>query len=320
MNKIISVAIPTFNMESYLPRCLDSVLIDEALDSIEIIVVNDGSSDNSLEIAKAYKDKYPNSLVIIDKPNGHCGSCINAALQIASGKYFRPLDADDRFDSAAFVKFVSWLQTCDADMVVTNYSRDYLGGGRKIPVKHSSEKYANQLLEMHSITYRTQILHDTGYRQSEGILYTDWEYCFYPLAKVKSRAYFDVVLYRYTIGREGQSVSGEIYYKNRNHVYRIIQRMFDDVQEKIKNGQIMQESQCRNITDILYHYYCVILTHVKNDEDDQELRNIDGLLKKVNKGIYDELANKTYMRLLRPILLWRRIHDTFIQQDCSNLC
>jgi glycosyltransferase involved in cell wall biosynthesis len=301
-------------MASYLPQCLDSVLIEGILGDIEIIVVNDGSTDASLAVANSYKERFSDSLLVIDKSNGHYGSCVNTALKIAGGKYFRILDADDRFDCGAFVKFVAWLKTCNADMVFTNYSRDYLGGGRKIPVKHASAKYANQLIVMHAITYKTEVLRDIGYRQSEGICYTDWEYCFYPLAGVKSRAWFDVVLYRYTIGREGQSVNSAIGYKNREHFYRIIRRMFDYTQEEVKNGQGIQEVESHTILHLLYHYYCLILTNTENEDDERKLREIDTLLKDVNKNLYDELGNRTYLRILKPILLWRKdsryIHTT----------
>ena len=85
MNKVISILIPTYNMEKYLGRCLDSLLIEE-IDIVEVIVINDGSKDRSSEIAHSYEERFPNSFVVIDKENGNYGSCINAGLSRASGK------------------------------------------------------------------------------------------------------------------------------------------------------------------------------------------------------------------------------------------
>jgi glycosyltransferase involved in cell wall biosynthesis len=305
-NKIISIVIPVYNMELYLSRCLDSILLDKLLDKIEIIIVNDGSTDNSLVIANSYKMQFPQAVIIIDKPNGHYGSCVNAALKIASGKYFRILDADDCFDRAAFIKFAAYLQTIDADMVITNYSKDFMSGGRKIVARHSSEKYIRQLLVMHAITYRTRILFDVKYRQSEGICYTDTEYCFYPLAVIKSIKYFDVVLYRYTIGREGQTVSTEIFYKNREHLYKVIKRML----EYLLYGNCLITLEIREllymkIIHAVYHYYLIILMHTKNSFDDAKMKEIDAGLKKVDMYLYSRLETVKCFRVLLPVKMWR---------------
>ena len=84
MSKLLSICIPSYNMEQYLHRCVDSMLVDEVLEQLEIIIVNDGSKDSTLAIANDYKQRYPQSVVVIDKPNGHYGSCINASLKIAT--------------------------------------------------------------------------------------------------------------------------------------------------------------------------------------------------------------------------------------------
>ena len=91
MNKILSLIIPTYNMAELLPRCLDSIIASGVNESIEAIVVNDGSKDNSLEIAKKYEEQHPECITVIDKPNGNYGSTINAALPVAKGKYVKIL-------------------------------------------------------------------------------------------------------------------------------------------------------------------------------------------------------------------------------------
>ena len=106
MGKTLSVVIPTYNMEAYLRRCLDSVTRDDVPSSLELIVVNDGSTDGSLAIMQEYAEKRPDIVNIIDKPNGHYGSCVNAALKIATGKYIRILDADDWFDTNALIELL----------------------------------------------------------------------------------------------------------------------------------------------------------------------------------------------------------------------
>ena len=75
MDKILTVVIPTYNMESYLEKCLDSVLVEQVIGLIEVMIVNDGSKDSSLLIAKRYQNRYPGSIVVVDKKNGNYGSC-----------------------------------------------------------------------------------------------------------------------------------------------------------------------------------------------------------------------------------------------------
>jgi glycosyltransferase involved in cell wall biosynthesis len=306
MKKLLSVAIPTYNMESYLPLCLDSVLLKEILDKIEIIIVNDGSTDNSLSIAKSYQDKYSDSVIVIDKPNGHYGSCINAVLKIASGKYFRILDSDDYFDSTAFIKLIAYLESCGADMIFNNYSRDYISGGRKIAAKHSSEKYIKQLLVMHAITYRTRVLYDAEYKQLEGICYTDTEYCFYPLVAVKSFVYIDEVLYRYTIGREGQTINTETFYKNRDHALQIIQRMIGYLQQQSEKPVATRELQYCTVIRFVFLYYTSILSHKRNECDEEKMKEIDSAIKTIDNVLYKAIGERIYLIFLKPIKLWRR--------------
>jgi glycosyltransferase involved in cell wall biosynthesis len=293
-------------MESYLPRCLDSVLLKEILNKVEIIIINDGSTDNSLSIAKSYQDKYSGSVIVIDKPNGHYGSCINAALKVASGKYFRILDSDDCFDSVAFIKLIAYLESCCADMIFSNYSRDYISGGRKIAAKHSSEKYIKQLLVMHAITYRTQVLYDAEYKQLEGICYTDTEYCFYPLAAVNSFAYIDIVLYHYTIGREGQTVNAETFYKNRDHALQIIQRMIGYLQQQSEKPVATRELQYCTVIRFVFSYYTSILSHKRNEYDEEKMQVIDNAIKTIDNALYKAIEDRRYLIFLKPVKLWRK--------------
>ena len=122
--KVLTLVIPVYNTEKYVKRCLDSILIEDVLEDIEVITVNDGSKDGSVEILRRYEKMYPNSVVVIDKENGGHGSTVNAGLEKATGKYFRVIDSDDWVNSHDFVTFVNKLKNEDADLVVTNYRKE----------------------------------------------------------------------------------------------------------------------------------------------------------------------------------------------------
>ena len=123
-NKILSIIIPTYNMEKYLRKCLDSLIVsDEKMQMLEVLVINDGSRDSSSLIAHEYEAKYPLTIRVVDKENGNYGSCINRGLKEATGKYVKVLDADDYFDTISFEQFIILLASTDADLVISDYSK-----------------------------------------------------------------------------------------------------------------------------------------------------------------------------------------------------
>lgn len=220
MEKRLTLIVPAYNMEAYLPICLASVeLPSESMQFLEIIVVNDGSSDRTSEIAHAFADKYPESVRVIDKPNGNYGSCINAALPLARGLFVKLLDADDTFDTDVLLKFLEFLRPngdSTPDLVLTDYVI-VCGSGQVtqrvvLPFKPYENFSIDEFLSsspvlMHGLTYRTEMLRVLHYRQLEGVSYTDQEWMLLPLAGVQCVRRFPQVLYRYLLGREGQTMN-----------------------------------------------------------------------------------------------------------------
>ena len=123
-NKILTIIVPSYNMEAYLPKCLGSLIIDDKdlLQKLEVIVVNDGSKDRTSEIAHEFEANYPGVFRVIDKKNGHYGSCINAGLAIATGFYVKVLDADDWFVTGHFQNFLRFI---DNEYLKGSDSADY---------------------------------------------------------------------------------------------------------------------------------------------------------------------------------------------------
>ena len=219
---LLTVIVPAFNMERHLPACLASLEIPpSAMEKLEVVVVNDGSQDRTGEIAHAFAQRHPGAARVIDKPNGNYGSCINAAIPDARGEYVKVLDADDTFNSdalSAFVDFLAGLGETRPDMVFSDYAvvdaSGSVTGTEKIPFAPErmidvAEILSAPPVSMHAIAYRTQVLRDIGYRQLEGVSYTDLEWSFLPLVGVRRAVRFPQVLYRYLLGREGQTMSGE---------------------------------------------------------------------------------------------------------------
>ncbi len=223
MDKILTIIIPTYNMEKYLRHCLDSLIVPN-MGKVEVLVINDGSKDSSSVIGHEYQDKYPQTFRVIDKENGNYGSCVNRGLKEATGKYVKVLDADDSFAKDTFNDFIDKLLKVDSDMILTDFvivdefgretSRSiYSHTYTKIPQERNFDfkGFINQddytfYGQMHGFTYRTQMIKNMGYHQTEGISYTDQEWVFMPVTKVNTCIYLPLILYRYLVGRNGQTM------------------------------------------------------------------------------------------------------------------
>jgi glycosyltransferase involved in cell wall biosynthesis len=304
VNKILSIIIPTYNMELYLKRCIDSlVTAKQTLGDTEIIVVNDGSKDKSLSIANGYKELYPESLIVIDKTNGNYGSCINAALKIASGKYIKVLDADDWFNTNALVEFVMCLKSLDVDLVLTDYTVCFENSN--IRKKHvfpfvENKEYSSSLMhdsnfqkmQMHCVTYRTEMLRKFKYFQTEGISYTDQEWILYPMAYVRKISYFRLNLYQYLLGRAGQTMDVNILAKNVRHSVIIAERMVKDSVSWYKTEFTLPQRKYCIERMLLYirSIYKLVLLNSDNVENVNLLIKLDDLISSTNRAFYKDLA------------------------------
>lgn len=226
MYKILSIVIPTYNVQEYLHKCLSSLVIDDEvlMNMLEVIVVNDGSTDTSSEIAHKFESLYPLVYRVIDKDNGNYGSCVNLGLKEAKGKYIKVLDADDWFETEQFVIFLNHLSKLDVDLVINDMDKVNPQNGQEEIFVYSLTPYKitdmsalshdYHRMWMHAVTYKTDMLRQIGYRQTEGISYTDQEWIFLPFAAAQKVYYVPGVLYHYLVGREGQTVSFKSQEKN----------------------------------------------------------------------------------------------------------
>ena len=259
-------------MEKYLRRCLDSLIIDEeGMKQLEVLVINDGSKDSSSKIAHEYQDKYPNTFRVIDKENGNYGSCINRGLKEATGKYVKVLDADDWFDNNNFKLYIKYISRIEADMILSACSKiNDIGnevGGFGLPFKWSFKIYPIKTLnmeqrtsiQMHCVTYKTDILRQIGYTQLEGISYTDQLWVTYPMAAVKSYAVFNRILYMYLVGRDGQTMDISVQNKKFNDEISVSNRIIEWIEENPQSGVDYEYIKQKMVSRICYLYdnHCV---------------------------------------------------------------
>lgn len=315
MEKILTIVIPTYNMQDYLRRCLDSLIVpEEQMKHLEVLVVNDGSKDNSSAIAHEYQDKYPDTFRVIDKENGNYGSCVNRGLKDATGKYIKILDADDWFDKMLFQDYLKQLCLQDVDAVLNDcYKVNKFGrkcgafeflGMQENKVYTLKFLYENNIFpQMHCIAYRTELLRDIDYHQTEGISYTDQEWVSKPMSNTTSIVYFRLAVYNYMVGREGQTMDRKILnIKFSDHVtmiFSILDYMISCTYQNNVNLAYLQDK----MFNLLYYLYKI---HI-----------VDGIFANSDFNLFDSSFQKKYPNFYalfnnkRLIRLWHKQNRCF---------
>ena len=266
--KLLSFAGPCYNSEAYMEKCIESLLPGGK--DVEILIVDDGSSDRTAEIADAYAERYPGIIRAIHQPNGGHGAAVNTGLKNAAGIYFKVVDSDDWLDRDSYLRVLKRLRTLIKlntlpDMFLANYVYEKEGSKHKKVMRQKGfpkEKMfgwddvghlaKGHYILMHSVIYRTQMLHDCGLQLPEHTFYVDNIYVYKPLPYVKNMYYMDVDLYRYYIGREDQSVNEQTMIRRIDQQIRVNKIMFADV-----NLLAVKDKKCRRY---MFNYLEIVTT------------------------------------------------------------
>lgn len=303
MDKLLTIVIPAYNMEKYLDRCLSSLIVsDEKMQYIEVLVINDGSKDRTSEIGHGYEQKYPDTFRVIDKENGHYGSCVNRGLAEARGTFIKVLDADDYFcpDFAAYLEF---LKETNVDLVLTNcVLKDDEGleiDRWTLPLQPRKPLSIGDLMESDiscldhfRITYRTQFLKEMGYQQTEGISYTDLEWVSLPICRVSSIFYLPETVYCYIKGRAGQSV--DIAYRKHNmwmenQVVLGLARQYETIKQDLPlDNASLFKSFIAFFVQTVYRHYLLLAPHALNPSD---LKEFEANLHQISEELFESVLD-----------------------------
>ena len=308
-------------MENYLEACLNSLLTDN-MSLTEVLVINDGSKDSSYDIAHRYESKYPEVFVVIDKGNGNYGSCVNVGLKRATGKYIKVLDADDCFNTRVFEAYLNGIKEYDTDMLISDYVEVYpeletiiscdIPGNQIVDFKELCKNHKIWNLWMHNVAYKRELLLGSDYQQTEGISYTDQEWIFSPFTAVKTAVYFKLPLYRYTLGREGQTMSSAFSDKHfRDNIVCTcnmieLARHFNNVPNEIMS---MLNYRLQKRCKFIYRTY-MLKNGIINNKD---LNVLDEKIKSSNPSLYKATGNLPMSIPLFPIKyisIWRKNHNS----------
>lgn len=242
---LITFLMPCYNSASFMGRGIESLLQVEH--SCEIILINDGSSDETSAIAHDYAERYEHVLAI-DQENSNWGGVVNHGIKLARGRYFKVIDSDDSFDHQALARVLDALEECaeqgnEPDLMISNYVYDHMATKSQRTMQYRSFFPANRVfawpemgrpgldkfIMIHAAWFKTSVLRESGVVLPTGVSYMDSLLLLHPMPYVKTLYYLDVAPYHYLIGREGQSVEIEVVKKHIDEQIMATKLAIDDV-------------------------------------------------------------------------------------------
>ena len=297
MNKTLSISVAAYNVEQYLPKLFETLIIDEVIDDIEILIVNDGSTDNTAKLSLEYQEKYPNSVRLIDKKNGGHGSTINRGIVEAKGKYFRALDGDDWVNSSDFVKLIAKLKDDDSDMILTNFITCYYDGreeterftGIESGVQYKFDSVIDKIgwMRYHTVIYKTEILQKNKIELDEHCFYVDSEFMIFPIPYIDTITYYNLSIYCYRLGIEGQSVSPASRMKHSDDSYKVYKSLFEMYNNLPNNISEKHKKYIEyGISGHCIWHFRTLMTFDASKQKKQELINYDKAIKQESYIIY----------------------------------
>ena len=308
--KILTVSVAAYNVEDYLEQCLESLAIPEIIDDIEVLVVNDGSSDRTPIIANEYVEKYPNSFILLNKENGGYGSTVNMSIERASGKYYKLLDGDDWVEGKGFIRLIHDLKSAEEDMIINRYFRVIEGENEYKTVRPLWEAYEGKscalreiecdfLVGIWQLCIRTDLFKKTGYALPEKRLFTDQLFVVNSIACCNSVLIMEYPVYCYRIGRDGQSVSKES--RIRNH-RMICDNLLDML--SIYHNQMDNRNERQLCSRISRYYVLAIkgfLLMPRTKENYKRLKELIRYVKTSESNIYNYSIKRS--RIARALYL-----------------
>lgn len=307
MEKMLTIVVPSYNVENYLEKTLDSFIAPELENTLEVLVVNDGSKDRTPEIAKKYEMQYPGIFRLINKENGGHGSTINRGIENAQGKYFKVVDGDDWVKTDQLIQLVLALSDIDTEFVMTDYSEvnDKTLREKRIAYPMLTEKPVWSIEEivdllvipMHPLVIRTDILQQNQIRMTEHCFYVDNEYTTFPIPYVNQVTYIPLNVYMYRLALVTQSVSMSGFQKHIEDHKKVVSSLLSFVkkcrQAKITEAKIryiVERTSIMVATQAGIYASFPLKAHKK-----KEFQAFDQMIRRIDVEVYQISDSKSHL-------------------------
>lgn len=314
--KTLTFVVPAYNMTEYLERCVMSLIAAKRNDDIEVLIVDDGSSDGTLEMAQKFEARYPGIVRAIHQANKGHGGAVNTGIAAASGMYVKVVDADDWVGPESLEQVMAVLReeadsTEPIDMLVTNYVYDKVGKRNKHVVNFRHAMKAGERLAwndlghfglaeyilMHALTYRTAVVRESGMQLPEHTFYVDFIYAYQPFPWVKTMKYLDTPFYHYFIGRDGQSVQTDVMIRRVDQLRLVNQCMVRATPERdtVPDGLYRYMIHFLAIESSVASVFMILSRDPENYEKKKDMWND---IKAYSPTIYKDVRKKAMSRAL----------------------
>lgn len=308
MGKILSIAVPSYNVEKYLNKALDSYADSRLEEDLEVLIVNDGSTDRTVEIAEEYVKRFPKLFRLINKENGGHGSAVNAGINNATGKYFRIIDGDDWVHTENLVKLIQTMKTVDADIVVDEKREVHMitGNTQFFPMPESVEEMKEYSFKdvctqgeiipyimMHTISVKTEVLKVNKIQLLEHVFYVDYEYIVKTTCTCKTILFVKLEVYQYLVGNVNQSVNSQNYVKRYSHHDKVVKEVMNFANSKKYTG-VLKEYLDRKVVLVIHNHYNISLIFNKDRKAGHTQAKEFRAYLKENYPHYYKTTNKRY--------------------------
>ena len=312
--KLLSVTVPCYNSQDYMRHCVETLL--PGGDEVEILIVDDGSKDDTAAIADQLQAQYPTMVRAIHQENAGHGGAVMKGLENATGLYFKVVDSDDWVDTQVLKDLLALLrrfaqQGEGVDMVVSDFVYDKVGARHKKVMRYPFAIPQNKVLRweevgsfpkghyllMHSVIYRTQLLRESGLDLPRHTFYVDNLFVYVPMAQVKTLYYVDKVFYHYFIGREDQSVQEGVMIRRIDQQLRVNRLMLAQVDlDQVENKRLRR--YLLNYLEIITTISTVLLFRAGDKEHLEKARSFWRDMARDYPRHYQLLSRRLFGRVL----------------------
>ena len=262
---LLTIAVPSYNAEAYLERCLSSMADERFVGKLEVLVVDDGSTDATSDIAGAFIERYPDIFRLISKKNGGHGSAVNAGIDAARGEYFRIVDADDWVTTDSLAALLDAMEMAGPDVFIDEriefhegngwteqvYLPQFAKDGEMLAFEEITGMEYTRCISMHTLTTATRLLREHNIRLLEHTYYVDMQYVIGVASFAETVYLLRRGVYNYRLGSSQQSVNYLNYVKNYNQHDRVLKACVDFCERNADKMPASRETYVRLMLTLL---------------------------------------------------------------------
>ena len=284
----VSIIVPIYNVEKYLERCIDS-LIGQTLDDIQIILVNDGSTDNSGKIAKEYAIKYQDKIIYLEKENGGLSDARNYGLLYATGEYIGFLDSDDYIDKEAYKAMYDKAKQENADYIECDFIWEYpnkIKEDKRVEYKNKKEMLAFVRVVAWNKLIKREVIEENNLEFPKGLRYEDVEFTYKLIPHLNKVSYIDKYFIHYT---QRENSIANVQNARTAEIFTIL----DDVINYYKENEFYKEYEDELEYNYTRYLLCSSLKRIcKIQDKETRIRLINETWNKLNSEFPNWKKNK----------------------------